>query len=60
MIWSVFEQALAKTHEQIELCNSIRRDALFGQKNVILVFESVWDAMDSCLGLLQSSEVVSK
>ena len=26
---------------------------------MILVFESVWDAMDSCIGLLQGSEVVS-
>ena len=29
MVGSVYEPALAKTHEQTELCNSICRDALF-------------------------------
>ena len=32
--------------------------ALFGQKNVILVFESVWDVRQSCIGLWQVSEDV--
>ena len=48
MVGSVYEQALAKTHAQTELCNSSAGMPCFVQQNGVLMFGEVLKVVGSC------------